>query len=255
MARTPNLAEKLHAGETVISAWVSLPSPWFSHLFMKAGYETITLDMQHGLLTSAETRESVQTIVRGGGHAVVRVCVDDFPKASWMLDAGAEAVIAPMINSMEAAECLVDFCKYPPLGERSYGAFGATQLSGESIDDYFSSGNENTLCFAMIETPEAVEALDDILSVDGLDGIFVGPSDLSLTVAQGARVEPIAEASLKMQKMIAEKTTDAGKIAGIYCCSRGHLLHSKASGYRFMTYGSDASLFVEGARTTLEAVR
>lgn len=255
MTHSPNLADKLRSGETVVSAWVSLPSPWFAHLFMQAGYEAITLDMQHGLLTSAETREAVQTIVRGSGHAVVRVCVDDFPKTSWMLDAGAEAVIAPMINSKEAAERLADFCKYPPIGERSYGAFGVTQLSGESIEDYFASGNENTLCFAMIETPEAVEALDDILSVDGLDGIFVGPSDLSLTVAQGGRVEPIAEASLKMQRMIAEKTTAAGKIAGIYCCSRGHVQQSKASGYRFMTYGSDASLFVEGARATLESVK
>ncbi|WP_041768700.1 HpcH/HpaI aldolase/citrate lyase family protein [Pseudovibrio sp. FO-BEG1] len=248
------LAEKLRAGQTVVSAWASLPSPIFSNLFLKSGYEAITLDLQHGLLTTADARDSIREIIIGGGHAVARTCVDDFKNASWLLDMGAEVIIAPMINSVADAKKLVEFCKYPPLGSRSYGAVGATMASGTTMDEYFASADKKTLAIAMIETPEAYEALEDILAVDGLDGVFVGPADLSLTVSGGLRVEPVADASLAMQKDIAEKTRAAGKIAGIYCVSKGHLQHSKAAGYQFMTFGTDSTLFMSAASEAAKAL-
>ncbi|WP_075701778.1 HpcH/HpaI aldolase family protein [Pseudovibrio brasiliensis] len=248
------LAEKLLAGQTVVSAWASLPSPIFSNLFLKSGYEAITLDLQHGLLTTADARDSIREIIIGGGHAVARICVDDFKNASWLLDMGAEVIIAPMINSVADAEKLVEFCKYPPLGSRSYGAVGATMASGTTMDEYFASADKKTLAIAMIETPEAYEALEDILAVDELDGVFVGPADLSLTVSGGQRVEPVADASLVMQKDIAEKTRAAGKIAGIYCVSKGHLQHSKAVGYQFMTFGTDSTLFLSAASEAAKAL-
>ncbi|WP_057462571.1 aldolase/citrate lyase family protein [Pseudovibrio sp. POLY-S9] len=247
MTENKCLAEKLRAGQTIVSAWASLPSPIFSDLFLRGGYKAITLDLQHGLLTTAEARDSIKEIINGGGHAVARICVDDFKKASWLLDVGAEVIIAPMINSVDDAKKLVEFCKYPPLGARSYGAVGATMATGVSMDDYFSSADEKTLAIAMIETPEVYEALEDILAVDGLDGIFVGPADLSLTVSGGQCVEPVSDGSLEMQKDIAEKTRVAGKIAGIYCVSKGHLQHSKAAGYQFMTFGTDSTLFINAA--------
>ncbi|KZL21301.1 2-keto-3-deoxy-L-rhamnonate aldolase [Pseudovibrio axinellae] len=248
MTESMCLADKLRAGQTIVSAWASLPSPIFSSLLLKGGYKAITLDLQHGLQTVSEARDSIKEIISGGGHGVARICVDDFKTASWLLDAGAEAVIAPMINSVEDARKLVEFCKFPPVGARSFGAFGATMATGVSMDDYFSSADEKTLAIAMIETPQAYEALDDILAVGGLDGIFVGPSDLSLTTSGGARVEPVADQSLKMQKEIARKAVNAGKIAGIYCVCKEHLQQSKAAGYRFMTFGTDATLFINAAR-------
>ncbi len=248
------LAEKLRAGQSVVSAWATLPSPIFSNLFLKSGYEAITLDLQHGLLCAADARDSIREIVIGGGHAVARVRVGDFKNASWLLDLGAEAIIAPMINSAEDAKELVEFCKYPPVGARSYGAVGATMASGVSMDDYFAHANTKTLAIAMIETPEAYDTLEAILEVEGLDGIFVGPSDLSLTVSGGERVEPVAEKSLKMQKDIAKKTLRAGKIAGIYCVSKGHLQHSKAAGYQFMTFGTDSALFAGAASEAVKVL-
>lgn len=155
MAENMCLAEKLRAGQTIVSAWASLPSPIFSNLFLKGGYKAITLDLQHGLQTAAEARDSIKEIIAGGGHAVARTCVDDFKTASWLLDAGAEVIIAPMINSVADAKKLVEFCKYPALGARSYGAFGAMLNSGVPMETYFEGANQKTLAIAMIETPEA----------------------------------------------------------------------------------------------------
>ncbi len=254
MSKNMCLAEKLRAGQTILSAWATLPSPIFSNLFLKGGYKAVTLDLQHGLQTSAEARDSIKEMIIGGGHAIARIRMDDFRNASWLLDAGAEMIIAPMINSVDDARKLVEFCKYPPLGTRSYGAVGATMIAGITMDEYFASADQKTLAIAMIETPEAYAALEGILGVDGLDGIFVGPSDLSLTVSGGKSVAPVSEASLAMQKDIAEKTRAAGKIAGIYCVTKEHLQHSKAAGYQFMTFGTDTTLFINAAAEAAQAL-
>jgi len=179
----PTLAEALHGGATVVSAWVGLPEPLISELAARSGFDAVTLDVQHGLHDTGSVMRSVGSIAMAGKPAIVRLAVEDFALASRALDFGAEAVIAPMINSVADARRLVAATKYPPLGERSWGPARAMALFGITDPQVqLRTANRSTLAIAMIETKTAFAALDDILAVDGLDGVFVGPSDLSVTL-------------------------------------------------------------------------
>ncbi|MDD7910484.1 aldolase/citrate lyase family protein [Pseudovibrio exalbescens] len=243
-----NLASRLRQGGVVHSAWSNFGVPVVCEAFVRAGFSSVVVDMQHGMARGSEARDCVSAIVAAKASAAVRVCVGSFQDASWMLDVGAEAVIAPMVNSAEDAKRLVEFCKYPPVGARSFGAFRGCMLNDCDMASYQETANEETVAMAMIETPEAVGALDDILAVDGLDGVFVGPADLSLTLSNGGEVAPEADHALSMQKEIAEKAEAARKFAGIYCVSERHFHASVASGYRFLAYGADGQIFGEAAR-------
>ncbi|WP_028480242.1 HpcH/HpaI aldolase family protein [Pseudovibrio exalbescens] len=244
------IAARLRRGEVVHSAWSSLGVPVVCETLVKAGFSAVTVDMQHGMARGAEARDCISAIAYAGGAPVLRVCVGDFQDASWMLDVGAQAIIAPMINSAEEARQLVGFCKYPPVGARSFGPFRAGGLHDIDMIEYQQKANEVTLALAMIETPDAVEALDDILAVDGLDGVFVGPADLSLTVSAGEEVAPTSESALKMQADIARRVAVYGKVAGMYCVSEAHFQASLKAGYRFLVFGADAQLLTDSAVKT-----
>ncbi len=120
----------------------------------------------------------------------MRVPVGDFASASRLIDAGAAGVIAPMINSRADAERFASFAKFPPVGERSWGPRAALALSGLDLQGYLASANRLTQAIAMIETREALDALDDILAVAGIDGVFIGPADLSIALEQRRQMGP-----------------------------------------------------------------
>ena len=146
--------------------------------------------MQHGLHDIGSVMRGIGAIALAGKPALVRIPVGDNATASRVLDMGAEAVIAPMINTVAEARALVAAMKYPPIGERSWGPNRVLAMRGTEPQVYLESGNRASLAFGMIETRRALAALDDILGVDGLDGVFVGPSDLSVTLSDGARIAP-----------------------------------------------------------------
>ena len=151
--------------------------------------------MQHGWHSADSIAAGIRAIVIANKPAVVRVPVGDFAFASRALDMGAEAIIAPMINTVADAQAFVDATKYPPLGKRSWGPGRAMTLSGiGSGADYLAWTRDNVLAFAMIETVEAITNLDAILSVPGIDGVFVGPSD-PVADALGGRYHRFAVAN------------------------------------------------------------
>ncbi|MTI19318.1 hydroxyacid aldolase [Rhodobacteraceae bacterium RKSG542] len=247
MSLENGLAAKLRRGESVLCAWSALGLPSVCQLMVKSGYSSVLVDLQHGFMDHAEARDSIGLVVGEGAHAVLRICVGDFARASWFLDAGAEAIVAPMINTEADAKAFVEFTKYPPLGERSYGAMRASMLHDTAMPDYFKAANEQTLAIAMIETQEAVDNLDAILSVEGIDGVFVGPADLAISVSNGERVDPASEASLALQKQIAQTALKFGKFAGIYGLDADHVKVSAQAGFQFITSGSDAGMIREGS--------
>ena len=243
----PTLAARLRAGETIVTMWSSLAVPLLAEMGGRAGYESITLDMQHGFHDLASVREGIAAARLGGAHAVVRPPVDDFANVSRALDLGAEAVIMPMINSPDDAMALVVAAKYPPQGARSWGPHRAAMLLGRTPAEYLAEANSETLVLAMIETPAALAALDDILAVDGLDGVFVGPGDLSLTLSEGREVAPSSAPVQAHAADIATRTLAAGKVAGIYCNSAADATSAIGMGYRFVAHGSDLAMFAAEA--------
>ena len=190
-----------------------------------------------------------------GKPSVVRIPVGEFQTASRVLDAGAAGVIAPMINSVEEARALVRFCKYPPLGERSFGAYAALAASGLDRLAYLEQANAFVQVFAMIETREALNALDDILAVDGIDGVFVGPADLSIGLSGGREINPDSDAVQAALARVAASAKAAGKVAGAYALTGEWAAKAVGLGLRFLTVGSDTLFMAAGAQKALGAAR
>lgn len=244
---SPSLAERLRRDEAIVTAWSSLAVPLLAEALGRSGYGAVTLDMQHGQHDIASVREGIAATRLSGAHSVVRTPVDDFASVSRVLDFGAEAVIMPMVNSVDDALALVGAAKYPPMGARSWGPHRAAMLKGESPAAYLAGANRETLTLAMIETPAALAALDEILAVDGLDGVFVGPGDLSLTLSGGAEVVPGSDQVQTVAADIAARTRAAGKIAGIFCNAAKDARGAQKMGFRFMAHGVDMNLLMEAA--------
>jgi 4-hydroxy-2-oxoheptanedioate aldolase len=252
----PALAGRLSNGETLYCGWVTMPEPLVAETIARSGFDCVLLDMQHGLLDTGSVMRGIGAIALGGKPAVVRIALGDDATASRVLDMGAEAVIAPMVNSVEEARSLVAFTKYPPLGERSWGPTRAMTLEG--IDqplDYLENANQTGISFAMIETRRALDALDSILAVDGIDGVFVGPFDLSVSLSAGRQVGPGKVSIDAPVRHIAERARAAGKIAGIYAATPERAHAFRDFGYRFIALGADQTYLTYGAGELLRAAR
>lgn len=254
MSENKTFAARMRAGETVVTAWSGLPFPFLNELLGRVGYPAVTLDMQHGQHDLASVRDGFGALALGGTHRIARIAVGDNGTASRLLDLGAEAVIAPMINSAADAKDFVDAIKYPPVGARSWGPHRGAMLMGVTPDAYLKKANDETIGFAMIETPEAIAALDDILAVPGLDGLFVGPGDLSLTLSNGAELAAENEATYTAAADVAAKVQAAGKIAGKFCNSVEDVNWSKEKGFQFLTFGVDMFMFQEAAKQHLSMI-
>src|SRR5215211_3344710 len=169
MSSVSGLADRLRSGSPVLSAWCAIPEPSVAGLLAREGFDAVTLDMQHGAVDFATAVRALPLLAAAGKPALVRVPVGEFATASRMLDAGAAAVIAPMINTVNEARRFASFMKYPPIGERSWGPHGALALTGLRPADYLAKANEFSMSLAMVETREALNAVDEILAVQGLD--------------------------------------------------------------------------------------
>lgn len=239
----------------VACGWCSLPEPMVGEALVRAGFPAVLVDMQHGMADLAAAFGLIAAIRRSGGHAIVRIPVGDNATASRLLDAGAAAIVAPMIESVADAAAFASFVKYPPLGNRSWGPSRALQLSGEGAESYRTGANGATLAIAMIETARALDAIGDILALPGIDGVFVGPSDLSIALSGGAAMDIDSPANLAAFDRIVAATRAAGKIAGIYGASPAHVRRYRAIGFDFVTLMSDTGLLAAGAAAALAESR
>ncbi len=252
----PALAGRLRNGETLYSGWVAMPEPLVAETVARAGFDCVLLDMQHGMLDTGSVMTGIGAIALAGKPAVVRIALGDDAAAAHALDMGAQAVIAPMVNSVEDARALAAATKYPPVGERSWGPTRAMSLEGiEQSSQYLENANRTCFTFAMIETVRALGALDAILAVDGIDGVFVGPFDLSVSLSAGRQVvtvDPSVDAAIKH---IGERALAAGKVAGIYAATPERARTFRGFGYRFIALGADQAYLTLGATELLSAAR
>ena len=250
-----SLASVLAAGSPVLTAWISMPEPLVAEAAARAGFDAVTLDMQHGLLDPVSVMRGIGGVSLAGQPAVVRIPVGDFAMASRALDMGASAIIAPMINSAAEAAAFVDAIKYRPVGQRSWGPTRTLQLQGIAGPVYLTVANEATIGFAMIETVEAVAALDAILAVPGLDAVFIGPSDLSIALSDGGNVDPMRADNQAAAAMIRDKAHAAGKHVGIFAMTGAQAQLYRNAGYDFIAVGADTGYLALGAATMLDEAR
>jgi 4-hydroxy-2-oxoheptanedioate aldolase len=251
-----SLKQRLDAGETVFTAWSHIASAHLAGVIAAAGYPDVTLDMQHGAHDERSVFECIGAIRMAGASATVRVPVARWDMVSRALDFGAGAVIAPMINTVEDARIFADHAKYAPLGGRSWGPSRALELDGEKggyagATGFLTSQNSATLALAMIETKGALDALDDILSVEGIDGIFVGPADLSIALNGGTSVQPTADAVTETAAKIAARALAHGKYAAMFCVDPAKAPQYAAMGFKFQALLTEAGLIQSGAKMAL----
>ena len=257
MTQAPfSLAGRLRAGKTVFSAWCSLASPMVAEAIAREGFAAVVIDVQHGLWDTAATIAAISAVHHGGAAPVVRVPLNDFAMVSRALDAGAEAIIAPMINTPTDARAFAAVAKFPPRGERSWGPQRAMALQSRSVTtEYLRDANEGTLTLAMIETATALANVDEIAATDGIDALFIGPYDLSTALSGGTAQDVEAPEVERAVDRIGEAARKAGKIPGIYCRDAERALAMTRRGFRFVTVGSDLGLVREGAAAQLKALK
>jgi 4-hydroxy-2-oxoheptanedioate aldolase len=251
-----SLADRLRAGTTVYSGWCGLPYPIVAELVGREGFPAVTLDGQHGLWDVASIVAAVAAVRQGGAAPVVRVPVGDFAGVSRALDFGAEAIIAPMINTPADAKAFAAAAKFPPVGERSWGPHRATTLAGIADQkDYLRDANACTVTFAMIETRTALANLDAIAGTAGIDALFLGPADLSIALSDGRTVDPMATAVDSELDRILAAASRAGKIVGAYCHTAERAVALAKRGVRFIAVLSDMAFLRSGAAATLKALK
>jgi 4-hydroxy-2-oxoheptanedioate aldolase len=249
------LGERMAGEGRALCAWVTMNEPAVAEALAREAFDAIVLDMQHGAIDFDGAMRSILAVALAGKPTIARVPVGGFALASQLMDAGAGGILAPMINSGEDARRLVEFVKFPPLGQRSWGPRAALPLSGLDAPAYLTAANAMTQAIAMIETRAALDALDDILSVEGLDGVYVGPSDLSIALSKGRAVEPRGAEVMAEARRVVERAKAHGKYAAMFCFDGADARAMQALGYRLCTIASDQALLRSAARSELAAAR
>jgi 4-hydroxy-2-oxoheptanedioate aldolase len=240
------------ADRAAINGWLAVPNGFSAELMAHQGWDTLTIDLQHGVVDYQAMVGMLQAISTTPTVPIVRVPWLEPGIVMKALDAGAYGVIAPMVNTREDAQKLVAWTHYAPRGTRSFGPVRALLYGGA---DYAQHANDTVVAFAMIETAQALDNLDAILSVEGLDAVYIGPSDLSL--ALGCRpafdeVEPrVAEAIAH----ILARAQAHGLRAGIHNGAAEVAAARVAMGFDFVTVSSDARLMAAGSQQILKTMR
>jgi 4-hydroxy-2-oxoheptanedioate aldolase len=251
--RKNELKAKLASGANAINGWIAVPNSYQAEVYASCGFDSVTIDMQHGAPDINDIVPLLQAIqLNKDVTAMVRVPWNEPSAIMRVLDAGAFGIICPMINTKAEAEALVSAGRYPPKGGRSNGPFRASQIAGA---DYQKHANDEILIFAMIETREAMKNLDAILKVDGLDGVYVGPSDLSLSYGKPAVLDVADSEVLEAMQTIAKKTKAAGKYAGVHTDGPKTAHKRFADGYQFTTLLNDIRVLAIGAQNWVRETR
>ncbi|MCC5969036.1 MAG: hydroxyacid aldolase [Pararhodobacter sp.] len=235
-----------------LTCFVSIPDPSLIEVMASSALDSLVLDMQHGMFDEASVLAGIGAAALHGKPVLVRLPVQAGGLASRMADFGAAGFICPMVNSAADAQALVDLVKYPPLGRRSWGPRRALALSGLTAPEYLSRANARIVLLAMIETKEALDELDSILATPGVDGVFVGPSDLAVSLSAGAQLtHPDVDAALPRTVAAAHRH---GKRAGIFAASTSAAREALRQGFDIVSVTQDGMLLSGAIANALEAV-
>jgi 4-hydroxy-2-oxoheptanedioate aldolase len=235
-----------------VNGWLAIPSGFSAERMAHQGWDSLTIDLQHGVVDYQTMVTMLQAVSTTPAVPVVRVPWLEPGILMRSLDAGAYAVICPMVNTREDAQRLVAYTHYAPLGTRSFGPIRALLYAGA---DYPQHANQTIVTFAMIETAQALDNLDDILSVEGLDAVYIGPSDLSLSLGCKPLFDDVEPKAAQAIDHVLARARAHGVVAGIHNGSTEAALARIAKGFQFVTISSDARLMAAGAQQVVGRMR
>jgi 2-dehydro-3-deoxyglucarate aldolase len=235
--------------DPIIGCWLQTPSPWVCEILAAIGFDALFVDGEHGTLTH-QTIDPVVALAKALGLKVFyRVATADRPYVQQALDSGADALILPQIRDLGHAREAAAFAKYPPLGSRGMGTPRSLNY-GETPIDFVLQENRRTKCFVMIETVDAFKHVKEIAALPTVDGLFMGPYDLSLTRGRGQYGATAADSSDAVA--IAEAASSANKLLGMPIFTKDDLSLAKRHRAHVVTIADEISVLVEGLRTKLE---
>jgi len=251
--RKNKLKEIFKQGGSAINGWLQIPNSFTAELMANQHWDSLTLDMQHGVIDYSHAISMLQAISTTDVVPLARVNWNEPGQIMKILDAGAYGIICPMVSNRKEAENFVQACMYPPRGYRSYGPIRGLVYGGP---DYADEANNEILKFAMIETKESLDNLDEIMQTPGLDGIYIGPADLSLAIGEKPSFDkpegdPVYEVIMK----ILEHAKKNKIIAGIQNGQPEYADKMVKKGFQLVTIGTDQRFMTAAAKTALGIIR
>ncbi len=248
-----NKLRKLWAeGRPAVNGWLAIPDSFSAEVMAHQGWDTLTIDMQHGLIDAGALVPMLQAIQATTTMPLVRVPWLEPSIVMKVLDAGAQAIICPMVNTREDAQKLVSYARYAPKGGRSFGPVRAGLVHGA---DYATAANDNIVVFAMIETKQALDNLDAICSVDGIDAVYIGPSDLSLSLGCKPVFDDVDPPAAQAIDHILARAKAHGIRAGVHNGRTDVARARIAKGFDFVTVSSDARILMAGSQQILSEMK
>lgn len=249
--RTNTLKQLAGSRTIAVNAWISMGSGYLAEVLGHAGFDAVTVDLQHGAFGFDTAVQLLQAISSTPAVPLARSSGSTLAEINKLLDAGAYGIICPLVESVDDAVAFARACRYPPRGMRSFGPARGLTYGGS---DYAAHADDEILSLAMIETVRALDAVERILEVDELDGIYMGPSDLGLAMGLGPSSWPAPAMQQAIQRVL-NATRARGKYAGIFASTPEMASQMAAMGFDLVTPGNDVHLLRAAAAQRIDAVR
>jgi 4-hydroxy-2-oxoheptanedioate aldolase len=250
--RNNKVRDRWQSGEAAVSAWLSIGNSYSAEIVGCSGVDCVTVDLQHGMIDVQAMIWMLQAISATPAVPFVRVPACDPALLMKALDSGAYGIICPMVESVRQAQLFVAATRYPPEGVRSFGPARGLLYGGS---DYLDNAGRTIVRLAMVETTAGLAAVEEICAVDGLDGIFVGPSDLGLSLGKGAALDSTDPATLAAIERCRVAARKSGRHAGIFCASGESAAARGAEGFDFLVPNSDANMLKRTMAAEVRAAR
>jgi 4-hydroxy-2-oxoheptanedioate aldolase len=247
------LKARLKSGKACVNAWLAIPSGFSAEVMAQCGFDSVTVDMQHGVQDYQSMVQCFQAMDKYPITPMVRVPWNEPGIIGKALDGGAWGVICPMVNTPAEAKALASACLYPPNGKRSNGPIRAAAYGEAS--PYQSIANDEVLVIPMIETQEAIDNIDAILDVPGISGIYVGPSDLGFSLGMKPMLDREEPEILLIYERLVEATRRRGQFSGIHNATGAYAVRMIAMGFRLVTLANDSALMARAAREQIAITR
>ena len=245
------IKKKLKAGKATVGTWVNMGNPDVAEQLSMFGFDWLTFDLEHGLMTVPDVQRMMQAMNGTDCMPLVRVPINEPVYFKWALDAGAYGVVVPSVNTREEASRAVRSCLYPPQGIRGCGPRRASRYYSK-VADYVKTSNDDVLVVLMIESQMALDNIDEILSVPGVDAVFIGPDDLSLNLGIfQQRDHPKFKAALS-------RVLDAcnrHRVAPGLHCNENNINGALSMGFKFCALNDDDTFLTIGAKSCLQGIK
>lgn len=240
------------AGGAVVNGWLAIPHAFSAETMAAAAFDSVTVDTQHGMVDFPDAVSMLAAMSAYAPTPLARVAWNDPAAIMKLLDAGSYGIVCPMINTAEECERFVGACRYAPAGYRSFGPARGLLYGGP---DYAARANDTIVTMAMIETAEAVDNADAIMATPGLDGVYIGPNDLAISLGNPPNPEPTAANVIEACDTVLACARRRGLAAGMHTPSGASARDKIEKGYQFVTIANDTRLMAAAAAREIDAAR